>query len=128
MNAETKEKAGLIFNITESVVVAIMVYMTTKIMANQIQHGEELAAHRTQLAISTGRIETIDTKGSRAVESMGSEISNINKQMIEMRTAIITLQTAPGELKAMNVRLENLVEGQKRIERQLEEHRNNEIK
>lgn len=112
----------MIFNVAESVVVAVMVYMTTRIVNTQILHGEELASHRTEIRNIDSRVENIDMKGSRAVESLTVEVGTIKREMIEVRQAITILQTAPGELKAINVRLDGLVDGQKRIEKALDEH------
>jgi len=119
---ELRAKAGLVYNVVESIVLAMSVGLMVWLANVVIAHGNELATHRTEIASVEKQVQTIEQHGSRAVETLSGRVDAMTKQLEELKSAIVTLQTAPGELKVINVRLETLVDGQKRMERQLEEH------
>ena len=122
MNENLRQKAGLVYNVVESIVLLMSVGLVCWLATVVISQGQILAAHSNQILTTNNRVEQIEMHGSRAVESVVARVDGLAKQMDEMRSAIMTLQAAPGELKAINVRLDSLREGQMRIEKSLDEH------
>lgn len=64
-------------------------------------------------------------KGSRGLESQATRLEGAEKRIEKLESAVIGLQSAPGELKAIGIRLDALADGQKRIESVLTEHMRN---
>lgn len=122
MANELKEKAGLVYNVVESVILAMSVGLMVWLSNVVIGQSQTLAAHAVQINNNAIKVESIEVHGSRAVENLSGRVDSIAKQLEDLRAAIIVLQTAPGELKAMNTRLDGLKEGQVRIEKMFEEH------
>ena len=122
MSNDLKEKAGLIYNIVESVVLAMSVGLMVWLANVVIDHGNSLAAHAVRINGLSTQTETIEQHGSRAVETLSGRVDSIAKQLDEMKASILALQTAPGELKAINIRLDGLKEGQGRMEKMMDEH------
>lgn len=118
----------MIYNVIEAVILGMSVLLICWVARTVIDHGQELSTHRTQININTARVGDIDLRGSRATEGLANRLDTITKQVDEMRLAIVALQAAPGELKAINVRLDSIKEGQGRIEKQLDEHMRKESK
>lgn len=126
MNEETKQKAGLVYNVVESVILAMSVGLMVWLSNVVINHGNTLASQGTQIGVNTGRLDKLETGGSprlSAHEAMDDRrIEGIDKRLEKLESAVIALQSAPGELKAISARLDALQTGQYRIERLFEEH------
>jgi hypothetical protein len=126
LREELREKAGLVYNVVEAVLLAISIGLVTWTANNVIAQGKELAKHETQIDINTSRITTIETKGSAGLQTHeqmdDTRIGSLNSRLDKVEQAVIGLQSAPAKLEAISARLESLAQGQQRIERQLEQH------
>lgn len=122
MKEETRAKAGLVYNVVESVILAMSVGLLCWIGNRVIAHGELLASHTAQITADTIKLDNLDTKGSRGLESATKRIDEDERRLDKIEAAILSLQTAPGELKAINARLDGIEKGQARIEKSLEDH------
>lgn len=91
-----------------------------------VAHSNSLAVHTSQISASNARLDRLETKGSASLASHESQddqrISGINGRLDKLENAVIALQAAPGELKAINARLDGIKEGQMRIEKALDDH------
>lgn len=91
-----------------------------------VAHSNSLAVHTSQINTSNARLDRLETKGSSNLAAHESQddqrISSINGRLDKLENAVIALQAAPGELKAINARLDGIKEGQMRIEKALDDH------
>lgn len=126
MSEQLRAKAGLVYNVVESVILLVAVGMTTWTAHTVITQGNTLSSHSNQIGVNTGRLDKIEGAGSAGLQAHVREddrrVLDIDKRLEKLEQAVIALQSAPGELKAMNARLESLGQSQVRIERALDEH------
>jgi hypothetical protein len=126
MNEQLRAKAGLVYNVVESVILAMSVGLMVWACNMIITHGNTLASQGTHIEINTDRLTRIETQGSSGLQSHekddNTRISNINNRLEKLELAVIALQATPGELKAISVEIKGLREGQTRIEKALELH------
>ena len=89
-----------------------------------VEHGKALASHETSLRANESRLTDLENRGSRNLAShvMQDDVSMtaMSDRLGKLESAVVLLQTTPGELKAISVRLEGLREGQLRLEKALE--------
>jgi hypothetical protein len=115
-----------VYNVVESVILAMSVGLMVWLSNVVIGHGNTLASQGTQIVVNTGRLDKLESVGSpklTAHEAMDDRrIDGIDKRIEKLENAVIALQSAPGELKAIGARLDGLQSGQTRIERLFEEH------
>lgn len=128
MSEPSKSRAGIIYNVVESVVLLFAVGLTTWTANTVITHGNILASHSAVMDVNTRRLEQFEVSGSRGLGEHEKEdntrIEELKRRMATVEAAIVALQTTPGELKAISARLDSIREGQGRIEKALEEHLN----
>jgi hypothetical protein len=132
MSETLRAKAGLVYNVVESVIltmsVGLMVWMANVVIA----HGNTLAAQGTQIGINSDRLSRIETVGSSGlmshVKEDDSRVSALDKRLEKLESAVIILQNTPGELKSITMEIRGLREGQLRIEKALEEHSKERLK
>ena len=129
MNESTKAKAGLVYNVVESVILAMSVGLMVWLANTVITHGNTLASQGNQIGVNTMRIDRIETTGSPQLVAHESQddarISAHNARIERLEAAVLILQATPGELKAMTVEMRGLREGQDRILKSLDEHMRN---
>jgi len=113
-----------IFNVIESVVLAMSVGLMLWVANLAVEHGKTLASHETSIRASDIRLSELENRGSR---NLASHVTQDDQQALavadrlgKLESAVVLLQTTPGELKAISVRLEGLREGQLRLEKALE--------
>ena len=87
----------------------------------------ELATGQTtQINVNSARLDKIELHGSAGLDSHAKLDDNrddtTRSRLEKIEIAILALQTAPGELKAIGVRLDGFGDGIRRIEKSLEEH------
>lgn len=91
-----------------------------------VAHSNSLAVHTSQIAADNARLDRLETKGSASLVAHESQddqrIAGINGRLDKLETAVIALQTAPGELKAINARLDGIKESLARFEKSLDDH------
>lgn len=123
MNEHIKENAGVIYNIVISVLLAVSVGLVCWTANKVIEHERELGKLDVRQQDVIAKVDIIETHGSRSLESHikddDTRVAEIKERVSKVEAAIISLQTATTELKAVNVRLDNLKEGQARIEQVL---------
>lgn len=123
MNENLKQKAGLVYNVVESVIlgmsVGLMVWVTNTVIT-QGQHIERISVRQDSVVDRVTRLETVGSPSLIAHERADdTRVLDLTLRIEKVEAAIIVLQATPGELKAISVSLQNLREGQQRIEDRL---------
>lgn len=126
MNEAAKARMSLAYNVVETVILLMSVGLVAWCCTTVIEHGKMLARDDTRIDINTARLDTLETKGSAGLMAHSREddarVSEIRSRVDKLESAVIALQSAPGELKAINAQLNSLRDGQTRIERLFEDH------
>jgi hypothetical protein len=124
MTDRIRENSGIVYNVVQSVILAMSVLLVCWIGNKVIQQGEILSSLVAKIGDTAVRLEILELHGSRSLETHvkddDSRVAAIGVRIDKIESAIIALQNAATELKAVNVQLANLKEGQERIERVLE--------
>jgi hypothetical protein len=124
LNNELKQKAGLVYNIVESVILAMSVGLMVWLANVVIEHGQKLSSITTQASGVDVRVTRLEVAGSTSLQSHEKEddqrVSDIKDRLARLESAVIVLQATPGELKAIGVTLSTMHESQKRIEERLD--------
>ena len=126
MNEQLRAKAGLVYNVVETVILAMSVGLMTWMCTIVIAHGNMLASYGTQIQVNSDRIGRIETSGSAGlmthVKEDDARVGMMDRRIEKLEQAVIILQSAPAELKAIAIEIRNLREGQLRIENAIESH------
>lgn len=124
MKEETRAKAGLVYNVVESVILAMTVGLNVWLASLVIVHGNVLASHGTQIGINTDSIIRFGAAGTPSLATHEKEdkaIAEAHEQRLQkLEQAVISLS----ELKGIAIEIRSLHEGQIRIEEALEKHLN----
>jgi hypothetical protein len=124
MNERIKESAGIIYNVVISVLLAVSVGLVCWTADKVIEHERELGKLDVRQQDVIAKVDIIETHGSRSLEAHikddDTRVAEIKDRVSKVETAILSLQNAATELKAVNVRLDTLKEGEERIERAIE--------
>lgn len=127
MNENLRAKAGLVYNVVEAVILGMSVLLICWTANTVIDQGKELAQLRTTSNITVSRVDALEQHGSSGLgahERMDDQWHKDNDRRIAtLESAIITLQVATSKLESMSIRIDGLVSGQARIEKQLEDSR-----
>ena len=114
-----------IFNVVESVVLAMSVGLMLWIANIVVVHGQTLSSLGTMMNVNSSRIVTLEVTGSRPLtDHVGideTRVSDLKTRIDKLEIAIITLREVPGELKTVNVYLSTLKEGQLRLEKAIDQ-------
>ena len=128
MQQTENNRASKVYNVVESVILAMSVMLTAWTAQRVISYGESLAGHAAQIAINTGRLNSLEDRGSRGLESHSSKDDLRDQQLSEriskLETALTLLQSLPTEMRSINIQLEALGDGQKRMELRLDKNGN----
>jgi hypothetical protein len=122
LKEETRAKAGLVYNVVESVILAMTVGLNVWLASLVIVHGNVLASHGTQIGINTDaiiRYGAIGTPGLATHEGEDKAIAKAHEERIQRLEQTVI---AFSELKGIAVEIRGLHEGQLRIEEALKEH------
>ena len=92
-----KDHAGTIYTVVEAVILGVSVCMLAWTSAKLIAVGETVSMH-------------------------GNQIVDLSKRTEKLETATLLSATMPGKLDTMNVRLDAIIENQRRIELMIVEH------
>lgn len=126
MNEATKARMSLAYNVVETVILLMSIGLVSWCCIQVIEHGKSLARDDTRIGMNSARLDTLETKGSVGLLTHAKEddsrVGEIKARLDKLESAVIALQSAPGELKAISARLDSLREGQARIERMFEDH------
>ena len=127
MNDEIKQKAGLIYNVVEAVILGMAVMLNVWNANMVITHGKSIAQQETKSDSMDVRVNRVESSGSPAFLAHEKEdnqrVNDIRNRVEKLETAVLALQATPGELKAIGVSLETLHESQKRIEERLDKQK-----
>ena len=123
---EHVEKPGLnLFNVIESVILAMSVGLMLWVANLVVEHGKLLSSHDTMLKIDDARLDSLESRGSPTLSAHMSEdaaeMSALRLRLDKVEAALLILQSTPSELKAIAVRLESIKEAQTRMEKSLDE-------
>lgn len=127
---ETRAKAGLVYNVIETAILLFCVGLCTWNAKMVFSHEREMGEIRTQLNADEKsedkRLTELESGGSRGlqshVKSDDQRVADMTARIEKLESAVLALQSIPGELKANSVRLDSLREGQSRIEKALDEY------
>lgn len=126
MSEQLRQKAGLVYNVVESVILAMSVGLMVWVSNIVIAHGNTLSSQATSISTNSRRLDTLETFGSRGLgeheRDDNTRIEELKRRMSSVESAVIALQATPGELKSIAVRLDSIREGQSRIEKAMDEH------
>lgn len=118
---ELRAKAGLVYNVVETVILAMSVGLMLWVAKIVVDHGQVLASHSTMLNVSSGRLDVLEARGSRSLETHVREddarVDDLKNRVTKLESAVLGLASVPNKI-------DNLTDGQKRIERMIEEHMN----
>lgn len=125
MNNEPKSEyqPNVIYNVVMAVVLAMSVGLTSWTATKVIYLGEIVSSQQVEIVQNSSRLDILEKFGSRTLESHissdDSRVADIKVRLDKLESAVLALQSTPGELKAINVQLSALKEGQMRIEKTL---------
>lgn len=123
MNENLKQKAGLVYNVVESVILAMSVGLVVWLSQIVIIHGNLLERISTRQDSVILRVDRLEVVGSPALiaheKSDDARVDDIRARVEKLEAAVMVLQATPGELKAIAVSLQTLHESQLRIEERL---------
>ena len=123
-NPPSEKQGANIFAVVESVVLTMSVGLMLWVANLVVEHGRTLASHDTTLRATDNRLDALETHGSSSLMSHvtqdDAELTAVRARLDKIETAIAALQSTPGELRAIAVRLEGIKETQARIEHALE--------
>jgi hypothetical protein len=124
LNENLRDKAGLIYNVVESVILAMSVGMMVWLASTVIVQGNLLQRVAVRQENALGRLDTLEVRGSPALMAHEKEdqsrVDDIKIRVDKLEAAVLILQATPGELKAISVSLGTLHESQRRIEERLD--------
>lgn len=117
--SEPKTKAGVVREIVETVVLfgacGILAWVTNTV----IEQGKFISAHATMLNVNAERILSLETRGSRSLESHekmdDQRVTDLSKRMDKVEQMMTLLSPLP-------TKIEYIAESQKRIEKLFEDH------
>jgi hypothetical protein len=116
-------KSSHVFAIVESVILGVCVLLITWTAQTVIAQGKALSSHEAVITTNSGRLTSIEDRGSRGLESHSKLDDNrdeaANMRLVKIEAAIVVLQSMAGELKAIAVQLDALRESQTRMEKQI---------
>lgn len=120
------EKSSLnLFSVIESVILAMSVGLMLWVANLVVEHGKILSSHDTLLKVNDSRLDTLEGRGSPGliahIVEENSDMTAMRARLDKMEAAVVVLQTTPGELRAISVRLEGIKEAQTRMEKTLDE-------
>lgn len=120
MSETLKQRAGIVYQVAESVILAISVGLVAWTANTVISQGHIIAAINNQVLTNTGRLDNLENKGSsglREHEKMDdNRIVEMQKRDDRLEAALNSLMSTPGELKAINIRLDGANKALERIE------------
>lgn len=124
MNENLKQKAGLVYNVVESVILAMSVGLMVWLANVVIIHGNMIERVSTKQEGVVNRVDRLESTGSPALQAHEKEdqsrVDDLKIRVDKLEAAVLILQATPGELKAIQVSLDTLHESQKRIEERLD--------
>lgn len=124
MNENLKQKAGLVYNVVESVILAMSVGLMVWVSHVVITHGEQLSRQETKQESFDVRVSRLELVGSPTLIAHEKEdqtrVDDLKVRVDKLEAAVLILQGMPGELKVIAVSLDTLHESQKRIEERLD--------
>lgn len=114
----------MVYNVVEAVILAMAVALNIWNSHMVIQHGERLASGEATTRGIDSRVSSLETGGSKSLvaheQKDDERVKGLDSRVGKLESAVIVLQAMPGELKAIGVSLQNLTDGQKRIEERLD--------
>jgi hypothetical protein len=126
MSDNLKPRAGIVYQVTESVILAVSVGLVTWTSNTVISQGKAIATMNNQIITNTERLNVIEQRGSGSLREHEKEddarIAELTRGAVRMDAVVTELRTTPGELKTINVRLDGLTKSLERIETQISQH------
>jgi len=124
MSTEPKSAAARVYDIVQAVFLAVFGLVMTWTVQTVVSQGRELSAHNSDIKTNTGRLTSLEDRGSRQlgehVKMDDSRSVSDEERIIKLEAAVLTFSAIPGDLKFIRLQMETLESGQKRIEKKLE--------
>ena len=115
-----QEQQNRITAIVLGILVTISLTLAGWSIKTQVEQGKLIAAMQQHEIDYSGRIDYIEAHGSRQLETHvkddDTRVQALKDQMNELKAANILLSPLPGKIETLNVKIDSLKEGQKRVE------------
>jgi len=124
MSENIKSSSARVYDIVQAVLLAVVGLVMTWTVQTVVAQGRELSAHNSDIKTNTGRLTSLEDRGSRQlgehVKMDDSRSVSDEERIIKLEAAVLTFSAIPGDLKFIRLQMETLENGQKRIEKKLE--------
>lgn len=128
MSDGLKQRAGIVYQVTESVILAISVMLVAWTANKVITQGESISSLSSHMSMNQARIDILERNGSAGLQahekSDDERVGAIQKRQDRFDATLQQLQSTPGELKAIGARLDSFYDLLSRMERRLDERNN----
>lgn len=116
-----RSKAGLIYNAVETIAVAMCLFFITTLFKEVSEIGKIQASHSTAIQINTERLMVIEAGGSPGLKA---HVREDDSRFIDLKDRVVKLEAAILGMSSLPSKIDNISEGQHRIEKMIEEHMN----
>ena len=124
MSTEPKSSSSRVYDIVQAVLLAVVGLVMTWTVQTVVAQGRELSAHNSDIKTNSGRLTSLEDRGSRQlgehVKMDDSRSGSDEERITKLEAAVIALSTIPGDIRFIRLQMETLENGQKRIEKKLE--------
>ena len=124
MSENIKSSSARVYDIVQAVLLAVVGLVMTWTVQTVVAQGRELSSHAANINTNTGRLTSLEDRGSRQLgehTKMDDTRSISDEERItKLEAAVLAFAAIPGELKFIRLQMETLEKGQARIEKRLE--------
>ena len=124
MSETTKSSAARVYDIVQAVLLAVVGLVMTWTVQTVVSQGRELSGHSSDIKTNTGRLTTLEDRGSRQLgeHTKVDDLRAVSDEdrLTKLEAAVISFATIPGDIRLIRLQMEILDIGQKRIEKKLE--------
>ena len=124
MSTEPKSSSSRVYDIVQAVLLAVVGLVMTWTVQTVVAQGRELSSHAANINTNTGRLTSLEDRGSRQLgehtKMDDSRAVSDEERITKLEAAVISLSTIPGDIRFIRLQMEILDSGQKRIEKKLE--------
>lgn len=128
MSDGLKQRAGIVYQVTESVILGISVCLVAWTADKVISQGQAIASLNSHMTMNQTRIDILERNGSAGLQahekSDDERVGAMQKRQDRFDATLQQLQSTPGELKAIGARLDSFYDLLSRMERRLDDRNN----
>lgn len=115
-----QEQQNRITNVVLGILVTISLTLAGWSIKTQVEQGKLISAMQQHELDYSSRIDYLESHGSRQLETHvkddDTRVQSLKDQVIELKAANVLLSPLPGKIETLNVKIDSLKEGQKRVE------------